>query len=638
MSNFFVTSTLPVGQNAVKNILFRAATVMLNFVVYRLFALLAFKRRDYTSFLMFAEDVVQKAFFAVSRKFNQQALLVAMFASVMAAAGFYDTLLWALDSPGYITKSTRVNAGQLSSQLLESPGYTVLLSSSVNRIGSININDTIGANLFVAGLNFTLPGVNVPGFQQVVPPTIPISFIVPPSIWLDSDGFAVGPDNSIMDTTDMNLTTLCATNNVNPDQQAWRCTIRDIDAFPLFDHPMGRPAIWWDVDTSVYLDPSRKDNPWESLGRGGDTAVMKQVFTVTKGNHRHTFLHTTFKAVMISFMPLPLDDGEITDFMRRTWQSDDPTQPIAPTVQTLANFVIGAKNNNTSLSMGSFIKVGNVSVSSFSTEYLNVESTFDQTVLYSALRFVSSTIQLIRSEVLLNPPTPFAVCDHPYTNLATGGVVRSTNCYSAFSATNNTQGRFLGQIDTSSVFILNDALGDGTKNISAVALDPAGLAWYSENMNHIDDLLISRGLILGGVQPNVMVDVRHNEAALSYLQLVLTLLPFLLALVALGATFSQQMSYFKNSFLAAVCATTHVSDTPCEKVGYLRSPPEIFLRKTGEHVVLGTGKSAILASVGEGEMVTSGYGMGYVTEPLLLDKERGRSPEANTTTFPPQTL
>ncbi|KDR82537.1 hypothetical protein GALMADRAFT_237885 [Galerina marginata CBS 339.88] len=623
MPNFFFNSALPVGQNAMKNILFRGATVMLNIFVYRLFAFMAFKKQDYTSYLMFAEDIIQKALFTVSRRFNRQALLVALFTSIMAAAGFYDTLLWALDSPGYITKSTWINADQLSSQLLDSPAYTILLSGPMNNLSHVNINDTIGANLYVTGLNFTLPGINAPGLQEVVTPSVPLDISVPPSIWLDSDGFAVGPDNDIMFTPDMNTSeTFCAPSNVGPEQQTWLCKVRNRDAEQLFAQPMGRPQIWWDVNTSEYLIPSRKDNLWGSLSTGGDTAVMKQVFTVTKGNRRHTFLHTTFKATMISFMPDLLNDGEITEFMRRTLPSSDPSQ-VSPVVQALVDYVIESKNNKTSLTMGSFMKIGNVSVTSISTDYLSFPgSLVDDSILFASLRFVSSTIQLLRSEDIPNPPTPFGVCDRFYTNIAAGGIVRSSNCYSAYAANHTqNQSRFLGQIDTSSVFIISNIIGDGTKNTSISAIDPIGVEWYNQNVGIIDNLLISRGLILGGVAHDVKVDVLYHEAAISCLQLFLILLPFILAAVTLAATFKQPMSYFASSFLAAVCATTRMGNSTCEEVGYMRSPPEISLKTTGGHVVLKTGKGDVLTSVGKGQVVSSSYSVDYITEPLLLDQE-----------------
>ena len=131
----------------------------------------------------------------------------------------------------------------------------------------------------------------------------------------------------------------------------------------------------------------------------------------------------------------------------------------------------------------------------------------------------------------------------------------------------------------------------------------------------MDDLLISRGLIAGGDRAAVQVVVQHNEAAISYLQLLLTLLPALLVLIgAIVIFFSGPMSYYESSFLAAVCTTTHMTPGECQKVGYLRDPPEITLQKRGTHVLLGTPGEGTFANVGANQNIHT-YGM--VVEPLM---------------------
>ncbi|PPQ72762.1 hypothetical protein CVT26_003145 [Gymnopilus dilepis] len=626
--NAFLRSSLPVGQNVVKNIIFKASTIVFSFVVARLFAFIAFRNEDYISSLMFGESLIQKLFFVRSRKFNSQALLVTAFAIVMVGAGFYDTVLWALDSPGYVTKTQQVNAGQLSAHMVDNPGYLVFLSNPQHDLATISLNDTFGTNLYAPGLNFTLPGINAIGIPETVPAVVPLSLSVPPSIWLDSEGWAVGLDNTMMFTTDMNTTaTACFPDNVGSGEQAWRCHIRNTDALALFDNPMGRPQIWWDVNTSEFLAPSRRDNPWQSLETGGDTAMMKQVFTLTKGSRRHTFLQTTLKAVMISRVPVLLDDSEITDFIRKTWTTTPPGTALPSAAQNLVNLVIDAKNNLTSLTFGSFISIGNTSVMSYSTDYLNIENSADESIFYSSLRFVSTTISLLRSEIVFDPPKPLSTCDQPYSNIATGGVVNSVNCYSAYlsNVTDQSQGssRFLGTIDTSSVVILSGILGDGTKNTSDSALDPEGIAWYSENTDKVDQLLLSRGLILGGERADVKVNVQHNEAAISYLQLLLILLPPFFAIVILAITFRQPMSYYNSSFFAAVCATTHVANTSCEKVGNIHQPPDIILKSKGTHVFLGTPDGEIITIVGQ-EQDTDEL-VHVDEEPLLSNTESDQS-------------
>jgi hypothetical protein len=624
--NPFLVSRFPVRQNAIKNILFRGATIILTFVIYQLFTFLAFRKRDYTSYLMFAEDLIQKFLFSLSRKFNRQAVLVSSFAALTFAAGFYDTLLWAVDSPGYVIKSNTVNAGVLAKQVVATPSYITFISNPERDLNKINIQDIFGANLYSPGLNFTLPGIVDAGTPQSIPPLLPLSpAAVSPRIWLDSTGFAVGLDDMIMFVPTMNTTqTFCAPSNVHPADpnttvttQAWKCPLRNSDALAIFQQPMGQPQYWWDANTtSDYLRPSRTDNPWDGLRTGGDTALMKQVFTVTKGLRRHTFLQTTFKTAMISYPPMVFAEADVTDFINRLW--GDPNQAMTPAVRILADAVLQAQNNKTSLIFGSFSQQDEGTVVSYSTEYLNITNPTDDSPIYAAMRFASTIITLVDSETLLNEPVPLASCNGSSTIIATGGVVRSMTCV---PSTTPTQPRFLGQVDTTSMVIINDILGDGTKHTSAVALNQTGVDWYNTRAQDIEKLLTSRSLILDGRASKVAVDVQTNEAAISYLQLVLIVLPILLALIVLGIRFRKPMGYFKNSFLAAVVATADASDPTSEssEVGYMHDPPEVVLKTKGERATLQMPNGQLVTAPGGRRAPDHDYGL--VFEPLILPEK-----------------
>ena len=622
--NFFLASSLPVGQNAVKNILFRASTIALHFVIYRFLSLLAFKSRDYTSFLMFAEDVAQKVRYIVSRGFSGKALLVLAFAILTASAGFYDTLLWSLDFPGYVTKVKIVSAGELSSSMVESPSYITFLANPSNDLSRIDINASFTANLYATGLNFSLPGIIDHGHPVTVTPSANLSSSSP-RIWLDSEGFAVGIDESIMITPTMNATdgSFCPTRTVDQTTQVWNCAIRSSDALTLINQVMGRPLVVWDRSTSPehseYIRPERRDNPWVSLGAGGGTSAMKQLFTVTKGTSKHTFMQTTFKTTMVSFSPTRLDNTDLTDLVRRTW-STDPGQPMTPVVQSLADIVVKGNNNQTSLTFGSFVQDKN-SVASASTELLHVltnDINGIPTPYYSFFRFASTNITLIRSEVTFNPPSHITPpgCNSPYSYSSTGGVLRTINC--AITDRNVSGAHFFGQIDASSVVIMSDVLGDIRADNSADALKEAGILWYNANTDYIDKLVESRGLILSGNRADVQVAVSTNEVAISYLQLVLTLLPLVLALGAVLLTFQKHMSYFRNSFLSAILTTTHATgELDCATVGSAGATPEILLKRMGDHIVVGTaGGDFRLTPVLNQQL---GHGIAY--EPLIMEKD-----------------
>src|SRR5258705_15608 len=136
MSSPFVTSSLPVYQNAIKNILFRVATLLIQLSIYKFFSFLAFKSNAYTSFLMFNEDHIQKLLYVLSRGLSRRSLLVLTFAVLFAFGNLYDTLLWALDSPGYVPKSTLVTASSVTNQLLANPAYIVFMSEPMQNLSS----------------------------------------------------------------------------------------------------------------------------------------------------------------------------------------------------------------------------------------------------------------------------------------------------------------------------------------------------------------------------------------------------------------------------------------------------------------------------------------------------------------------
>jgi len=598
----FVTSSLPVYQNAIKNILFRVATLLIQLTIYKFFSFLAFKSNAYTSFLMFNEDHIQKFLFVLSRGLTRRSLLVLAFAVLFAFGNLYDTLLWALDSPGYVTKSTLVAASSVTNHLLANPPYIVFMSDPTQNPSSLDVDQALAGNLFTQGFNFTLPKPVPPGARDIVRTNQTLSQ-AGPRIWLDDAGFSVGVDQMIT----VAGTTVCPNTTVNANLQVWNCKVNNTDALIMLKGQAAQPQIWWDASPFAedhFLAPDRHDNPWVSLGTGGDTAAMKQVFTVTKENRRHTFLQTVIKVTMLALYPASFDNIEITNIVRRLF-SDDPQQALTPDIKKIADIVIGAQTNQTSLSIG-FSTQEDYSVSSSRIELLNIMNSFPDTErLYTSLRLIYTNITLIRSETLPNPVTQFgsSPCPNFSTNLATGGTVRSNDCYKSIG--NQTDSRFLGQLDASAVLILTEVLGDGRQSTFAAALNQTGVDWYKHNAPHIDDLLIARGLILGGDRAAVPLAVQIREPAISYLQLLLVLLAATLGIaVMVVIVVCESTGYYKNSFLAAVCATMHIDGrvgaTTCDHVGYLHNPPEINLVTAHQHVVLST-SGRVFTTIVEGD-------------------------------------
>ena len=566
---------------------------------------------------------MQKLLFILSRGITRRGLLVLAFAVFFGFGSLYDTLLWALDSPGYVSISTLVTASSVTNKLLANPAYLVFMSDPSQNPASLDVDQVVAGNLFVQGFNFTLPEAVKPGARDIVLTNQTLSD-AGPRIWLDDAGFSVGVDELVTVTP-----SICPIKTVNASLQVWNCKVANTHAFNLLNGQAARPQIWWDnspSDKNYYLGPSRVDNQWSTLGSGGDTAAMKQVFTVTKENRRHTFLQTVIKVTMLTLYPTPFDDVEITDILRRMY-SNDSGQPLTPGLKAIADVVIGAQANQTSLTMG-FSQQEPYTVTSSRIELLNVMNTFfDIERLYTSLRLIFINITLIRSETLPNPVMPYgsATCKNFFTNLATGGKVHSTDCYK--SVGNQTNAHFLGQLDTSAVFILTDVLGDGKQSASAVALNQTGVNWYLSNAPHIDDLLIARGLILGGDTAAVPLAVQVREPAISFLQLLLLLFAVLPFIVMMIVTMFESTGYYKNSFLAALCASMHIdgrdggSGKPsCIKVGYLHKPPEIELVTAHGHVVISaSGKvfTTVVEGDRDGKAVSDDEPSSQVFDPLL---------------------
>jgi len=325
-----------VEHNAVKSIIFRFAEFLVAWAVYKFFSLLACRTRAFTAYIIFSEDYIQKALFVISRRFSGHGLLVLAFTIVYVAADLYGTLLWALDAPGYTAVKQNVTAASVMSSVLEHPGYLVQWSRPAGDVAALEneLNEYMGAKLFKPGFNFTLTGENKVGRPVTVPPTRAFDSDVGPRIWLDDEGFSVSTDplatvgflpGGTNSTALVDRGYDCPKFETGDYTLAWNCTYPSRYAHSFLDNAVfGRPTIHWDDESDqqleyTYLSPRRQDNPWQSLGKGGSTAVMKQIFTVTKGRTRHTFVDTAFKVAAITDPGVLFSVAEIEDLVRRTW-------------------------------------------------------------------------------------------------------------------------------------------------------------------------------------------------------------------------------------------------------------------------------------------------------------------------------
>jgi len=581
----FAASSIPVVSNGVKSLLFRIAESLLVFAVYKIFSLIASAGHLFTAYLMLGEDYAQRALFVGSRnKALSGNVLVAVFSVAGLLAQLYGTLLWFLDSPGYVVQSRNVTASGWTGELLADPAYIVQMSAGSPNLTALenSLPRIIGQNLFKPTLNVTLTEEVRRGLPQIVEAT--------PGrrggrIWLDDEGLSVSPDTAAMSSYTTDATGQLLDVNCIPLVLAagmrWNCTFDNVYSLGLLNPILGRPEVHWDNESdgnstgSRYVNVNRMDNIWAAYGQGGGTAIMKQMFTVTKRKRRHTFVQTVLRASMVTEGSEPLQSTEIDNLMRRFW-SPNATEQHAPLLENLISSVVAARDGNKSFSAGiNAVSNANLTTTQVMWEYLTVETA--GAVQYSALRMSLVNITLIRSETLVAEPAPFGPCDASFQNEAYGGKVTGSDCRQRFQGNGS---RFYGQVDTSAVLILT-GLGDGASNVSSAALNEAVWEWCLDKGDRMDNLLVARGFLVSIDPSFVTLRLETIEAALSHLQVMLVALAAFLAVAGWVLLKVFAGAHWSNSLLSNLIFTTlPPSSKKHPKPGYLIKTPDIQLRKT----------------------------------------------------------
>lgn len=195
-SSFFI-SRIPLLHNSLKSLLFRISALLLQMMVVKLMGYIAYKMGSYTSFVMFAEGFMQKFAYLRSRRWKKESLLVLWFALLIPLTGLWDTLLWSLDVPGYVVRSSTTNAPSLTSRLATSPSYLIPLTHRSKDPHRLNLNEAFTSNLYQPGLNISFPGIKYIGKRAVVSPSQPFAD-AGPRVWLDDEGFSLSIDQDVM--------------------------------------------------------------------------------------------------------------------------------------------------------------------------------------------------------------------------------------------------------------------------------------------------------------------------------------------------------------------------------------------------------------------------------------------------------
>ncbi|KAM6513659.1 hypothetical protein FALCPG4_016040 [Fusarium falciforme] len=600
-SSTFIASSIPLLHNAVKSMVFKFAELLMALFIYKLSSLLAARSNQFTSYLMFAEDYIQRWLFLSSSGISRAGFIVLLFSILSTLASLYGTLLWALDSPGYIFRESNVTVPQYDSLRNRDPPYIIQLHLDPSTLQNTEetLAQVVGSELFKPGLNYTLTGEVQRGTPEITTPTR--QHDVGARIWLDDDGFSVSPDSHAMLPH-----SIVADGQVFPAEciyfgggsALWNCTFNNTFSQNIVETIIGKPEVHWDDESDLkldsrYVNPNRVDNIWSSFGRGGGSAAMMQVFTVTKGTRRHTFVESVSRVTMLTNPGVPFAVQDVGDLVRRTWSINE-TERNDPLIDQIVDDMMSAQDQNLSYHFGvNAADNGNLTVLQASWGYLTVSPGSAGKDLFSLISFTSVNITLIRSETIDKPPTPFEKCDRgSFQNEAFGGKITQTDC--AASTTDNNSTMFFGQVDTAAVLIIY-GLGNGRSNVSSESLDDSVMSWTWNMSATMECLLVARGYIVSVDPALVTIRVDKLIVAMSVLQLLLSILAVVLAGAAWLALAFFADSHWSNTFLANLAYTTSERDGKKLKPGYMHDPPSVELLADGdEHFIAVSGKAVVL--------------------------------------------
>ncbi|KAI6754730.1 hypothetical protein HG530_012482 [Fusarium avenaceum] len=581
----FIHSTLPLYHNAVKSIIFKCAEILMGIFIFKLFSLIAARSKQFTAYLMFTEDYIQRTLFITSRGFSRAAIVVLFFSLLNIVVSLYGTLLWALDSPGYIFQASNATVFDYEDQRNVNPPYIVQLSLAPDALPDTDsrLPQIMGADLLHTGINYTLTGqVDNYNPPEVVAPTQHDS--VGARIWLDSDGLSVSTDGYVALPLDGKVG-----NEVFPQKcikfyngsASWNCTFSNVFSTGIATVVTGKPEVHWNDATDKvydtrYILPNRVDNIWVSVGAGGGSVAMKQVFAVTRKTRRHTFSQSTFKATMLASGNSLFDINEVTDLVERTW-SPNITERTDPRIGQIVDGMMGAQARNKSFHFGgNYPSNDNKTVTQSNWGMYTLET--NGNTVYSLISITTTNMTLIRSETIAEAPIPYQKCDRTnFQNEAFGGKVTRTDC-DASKDSDGTVG-FFGQVDTAAVMIAQ-GLGDGRSNLSAASLDNDVFNWFNNKANTIESLLIARAYAVSIDPSLVQITVDKIMVAMSYLQLYLSCLALFLAIILWLGLMIFADAHWASSLLANLINTT--SEPKKNKPGYITRAPEVTLQ-AGAH-------------------------------------------------------
>lgn len=579
----FITSTIQLPANAVKSILFTVSALLVQLAVSNFFSLIAFRSDAFTSYLIFSEPLPQQLIYILRRR----SFLVLSFLVLFTAGGLWATMLWGLDHPGFLFHPHRVTVDTLANHRRLGPPYAIMSQSPPGNVSALNLVADLGTGLF-EGINATLTDQVAAGHPQIAqtPKWKPYddgdtsltagSQFPGARIFLDDQGWSVGIDPLAQTVESWDK---CASTYLSVMDTNWACEIDYRNNTRIgadyFQSPFAIPYMWWSamngVVDAVTITAERGSNPWDSLGTGGDTAMMKMVFSASRGNRKHTFMVSAIKSTLMAFGNAQIQMADVRDLVKRTWRAGESSELQTQDVDAI---VAAVGIPYTGLVLGRQHSDGyKVTTRNYQLQSIMV----GDTTVYTVFQILDANITLINSETVPQAPTPFEHCDTWYQNVAYGGVLAGSDCALALRGDGKT-GVFQGETDTMGVFVLTGTLNNRRATTSADALNGDAWRWTQDNNNAIEALVLSRAYIIAGNLRLVAVDVGVLRPAVSIVQLILVLLPVLVFFVSWGVVLGWVESHFQSSLFSNLVATTHDGYNGA-RPKYMHDPPKLGIKR-----------------------------------------------------------
>ncbi|KAJ4128083.1 hypothetical protein NW768_008367 [Fusarium equiseti] len=284
---------------------------------------------------------------------------------------------------------------------------------------------------------------------------------------------------------------------------------------------------------------------------------------------------------MLTTTGTPLNENDVLDLVERTGYLDHSDKRV-PSADHIVDRMMYAQNNNASYHYGvTTVQSTNRSTLQNTWGYYSVTS--ETSLLYDIviLTSTSTNMTLIRSENISEAPVPMEKCEKSNAqNEAYGGKLGRSDCLGNKRVDDP---KFFGQVDTAAVMVAH-GLGDGRSSSSAKSLNNDAFTWIRNNAEAIESLLTARAYSVSIDASLVQISVDKLIVAVSHLQLALSCLALVMAIVLWLALMVLADAHWASSLLANLVHST--AETSSTKPGYMMRDPKVALQSVEKRKLL----------------------------------------------------